>query len=183
MTEQKRVLDWGKYERAAEQAAAEGCVLLRNEENALPVRKEDRVSVFGRTQFDIQKSGTGSGGMVNAPYVTNLHDALEESGLCTVNRKLAGIYQDWRLDHPFDEGEGWAAEPWCQEEMPVSRELAAEAAEESDMAVIILGRTAGEDKDNSATKGSFLLTRQEEELLENVCGAFQRVAVVLNTGN
>jgi len=83
--------------------------------------------VFGRTQFDIQKSGTGSGGMVNAPYVTNLYDSLKKSRRCRVNETLADIYKEWRKKHPFDVGEGWAAEPWCQEEMPVSEEMARQA--------------------------------------------------------
>ncbi|MCR4586868.1 MAG: glycoside hydrolase family 3 C-terminal domain-containing protein [Lachnospiraceae bacterium] len=179
----KQTLNWKTYEKTARQMAAEGCVLLRNERHALPIREGERVSVFGRTQFDIQKSGTGSGGMVNAPYVTNLYDSLKKSRRCRVNETLADIYKEWRKKHPFDVGEGWAAEPWCQEEMPVSEEMARQAAKESDIAVIILGRTAGEDKDNSGAKGSFLLTKAEESLLKNVCGAFKRTAVVLNVGN
>ena len=45
--------------------AAEGCVLLKNEGNILPLGKEDRISLFGRTQIDYNKSGTGSGGLVH----------------------------------------------------------------------------------------------------------------------
>lgn len=83
----------------------------------------------------------------------------------------------------FDIGEGWAMEPWNQEEMPVSEELARQAAEQSDLAIVVLGRTAGEDKDNSAAEGSYLLTAAEEEILRNVCNAFARTIVVLNVGN
>ncbi len=179
----KHTLNWNTYEKTARQMAAEGCVLIRNEKSALPIRSGERVSVFGRTQFDIQKSGTGSGGMVNAPYVTNLYDSLKASRRCKVNENLAKIYQEWRKKNPFDVGEGWAAEPWCQKEMPVSEEMAKQAAKESDIAVIILGRTAGEDKDNSGERGSYLLTKEEEKLIATVCKAFSRTAVVLNTGN
>ncbi len=70
-----------------------------------------------------------------------------------------------------------------QEEMPVSEELARQAAEQSDLAIVVLGRTAGEDKDNSAAEGSYLLTAAEEEILRNVCNAFARTIVVLNVGN
>ncbi|MCR5031571.1 MAG: glycoside hydrolase family 3 C-terminal domain-containing protein [Lachnospiraceae bacterium] len=179
----KQTLNWKTYERTARQMSAEGCVLLKNDGHALPILKEERVSVFGRTQFDIQKSGTGSGGMVNAPYVTNLYDSLKQSRRCKVNEKLAEVYRKWREENPFDVGVGWAAEPWCQKEMPVTEQLVREAAEESDIAVIILGRTAGEDKDNSGERGSFLLTKEEEALLKQVCSVFKRTAVVLNVGN
>ena len=58
-------IDWNEYAALARQAVAEGCVLLKNDDKALPIRKGERVSVFGRIQFDYYKSGTGSGGAVN----------------------------------------------------------------------------------------------------------------------
>lgn len=179
----KFVMDYKKYAMLARQAAAEGCVLLKNENETLPIREGETVSVFGRIQFTYYKSGTGSGGMVNAPYVRSILDGLKECGKIRINERLERVYQDWIEKNPFDMGEGWAQEPWCQKEMPVSMELAKEAAAQSDLAVIVLGRTAGEDKDNSETAGSYLLTAEEENLLEAVCGAFTRTVVVLNVGN
>ena len=176
-------LDLDKYAALARQAAAEGCVLLRNEEKALPIKKGERVSVFGRIQFHYYKSGTGSGGLVNTTYVTGILDALKSCDEISLNDELLTLYEEWIKDHPFDIGAGWAQEPWHQKEMPISQEVAQRAAEKSDIAVIILGRTAGEDKDNSATAGSYLLTEAEEEMLAVVCGAFKRVAVILNVGN
>ena len=179
----KYTLDYEKYAELARRVAAEGSVLLRNEDGVLPLQKGQRVSIFGRTQFEHYKSGTGSGGMVNAPYVTNITDSLKEDGTVQVNEVLEAQYREWLKDHPFDIGEGWAMEPWNQEEMPVSEELARQAAEQSDLAIVVLGRTAGEDKDNSAAEGSYLLTAAEEEILRNVCNAFARTIVVLNVGN
>ena len=179
----KYTLDYQKYAELARRVAAEGSVLLRNEDDVLPLQKGQRVSIFGRTQFEHYKSGTGSGGMVNAPYVTNITDSLKEDGTVQVNEALETQYREWLKDHPFDMGEGWAMEPWNQEEMPVSEDLAAQAAEQSDLAIVVIGRTAGEDKDNSATEGSYLLTAEEEEILRNVCHAFARTIVVLNVGN
>lgn len=179
----KYTLDYQKYASLARRVAAEGSVLLRNEDAALPLQKGQRVSVFGRTQFKYYKSGTGSGGMVNAPYVTNITDSLKEDGTVQVNETLETQYREWLKEHPFDVGEGWAMEPWNQEEMPVTEETAKQAAENSDLAIVIIGRTAGEDKDNSATEGSYLLTNAEEEILRNVCNAFDRTIVVLNVGN
>ena len=74
----KYTLDYEKYAELARRVAAEGSVLLRNEDGVLPLQKGQRVSIFGRTQFEHYKSGTGSGGMVNAPYVTNITDSLKE---------------------------------------------------------------------------------------------------------
>ena len=176
-------LDYDQYAALARQTAAEGCVLLKNEKEALPIRKGETVSVFGRIAFTYYKSGTGSGGMVNAPYVTNILDSLKECKDISVNEELEAVYQDWIRENPFDMGEGWAQEPWSQKEMPVSEALAQKAAASSDLAVVVLGRTAGEDMDNSAEPGSYLLTAEEEALIKTVCSAFKRTAVVLNVGN
>ena len=77
----KYVFDWKEYAAVARKAAAEGCVLLRNAEKALPIKEGETVSVFGRSQFNYYKSGTGSGGMVNTPYVISILDALDGSPL------------------------------------------------------------------------------------------------------
>ena len=137
-------LDYDQYAALARQTAAEGCVLLKNEKEALPIRKGETVSVFGRIAFTYYKSGTGSGGMVNAPYRTNILDSLKECEDISVNEELEAVYQDWIRENPFDMGEGWAQEPWSQKEMPVSEALAQKAAASSDLAVVVLGRTAGE---------------------------------------
>jgi len=179
----KFVFDWKEYAKVARQAVAEGCVLLKNDNETLPIKSGTTVSVFGRIQFHYYKSGTGSGGMVNAPYVVSILDALKEHEEITINHNLSEVYEEWIKENPFDEGQGWAQEPWCQVEMPVSEELAKQAANESDMAIVIIGRASGEDKDNSNTHGSYLLTDGEEEMLAQVCKAFDKVAVVLNVGN
>ncbi|MBP3648154.1 MAG: hypothetical protein J6K73_00040, partial [Clostridia bacterium] len=61
-----------QFAQTARAAAAEGCVLLRNENRALPLEKDCRVAVFGRTQMNDFKSGLGSGGLVNARYVVGV---------------------------------------------------------------------------------------------------------------
>ena len=65
----KYALDMDKYIALARRTAAEGCVLLKNDNHTLPLRKGDRVAVFGRIAFDYYKSGLGSGGLVNTRYV------------------------------------------------------------------------------------------------------------------
>ena len=179
----KYIFDWKEYANTARKTVAEGCVLLRNEGHALPVKNGERISVFGRNQFNYYKSGTGSGGMVNTPYVVSVLDALKAEEGISLNEELLHIYEEWLVDHPFDEGKGWANEPWAQEEMELREDVVKNAAANSDMALVMIGRTAGEDKDNSATEGSYLLAEKEEQMLQMVCKEFTRVAVILNVGN
>lgn len=175
-------IDWDLYAKTAAQAAAEGAVLLKNDNSALPLKKGERLSVFGRIQFDYYKSGTGSGGMINTRYVVGIPDALKEEDLA-LNRELEEIYRAWIAEHPFDHGKGWAKEPWSQEEMPLDMATVEQAAAVSDAALVIIGRTAGEDRDAENKAGSYFLSEGEEEMLRKVCSAFDRVIVVLNVGN
>jgi len=179
----KYVVDWTEYARIARQAAAEGMVLLRNEQQALPFQQDEMVSVFGRIQLNYYKSGTGSGGAVRTRYVTNILDSLIDSGVVKINEELLSIYQEWVKEHPFQCGHGWGLEPWSQEEMPLSKEVVDQAAIKSDAAVIVIGRTAGEDRDNTKSAGSYYLTDLEKDMLDKVCSTFRRVVVVLNVGN
>ena len=178
----KKILDWNVYGDIARQAIAEGCVLLENKD-LLPFKKDSCISVFGRIQNSYFKSGTGSGGKVNVSKVWNIVEGLEESGQVKINPELKKIYTEWEKSHPFDEGMGWGKEPWAQEEMPLSDQIVKDAAASSDLALVIIGRTAGEDKDNSASKGSWFLTDTEFDMLKKVREAFDKMAVVLNVGN
>ena len=74
----KTILDWKKYEETAINAIAEGCVLLENKNNVLPLADGTRVSVFGRIQKHYYKSGTGSGGKVNVSKVYSIIDGIKE---------------------------------------------------------------------------------------------------------
>lgn len=178
-----RSFDLKAYGAAARQVVAEGAVLLRNENHVLPFAQGTKLAVFGRSQYNYYKSGTGSGGLVNTAHVPDIPEALEASGRVELDQELRSVYEAWIQDHPFDVGQGWAAEPWYQEEMPLDPALVKKLSEKDDAALVILGRTAGEDKDNSATEGSYLLAQAEMQMLELVCQCFERVAVVLNTGS
>lgn len=166
------------------EAAAEGAVLLKNEGHMLPVKKDETVSIFGRSQIEYYRSGTGSGGAVNVPYVKNILDGIKENNAFPVNEDLVETYKEWLKEHPFDNGGGgWAAEPWHQEEMEITDEIARRAAEKSEKAIFLIGRTAGEDKDYEDTEGSYLLTKREKENLRVVTKYFNEVAVLLNVSN
>ncbi|MGN0728694.1 glycoside hydrolase family 3 protein [Treponema sp.] len=159
------------------ESAQEGIVLLRNNENTLPLAENETVSVFGRCQFDFYKCGMGSGGSVRSPYSTTLTDNIPSA-----NKALAEIYRNWIKENPFDNaGGGWAMEPYFQKELPVTKELAEKAAAVSGKAVFVIGRNAGEDKDLNREKGCWLLTDEERASIKNVCAAFESVIIVFNT--
>ena len=175
-------LDLEKYATLARQASAEGCVLLENENQALPLRTGEKVAVFGRMAFHYYKSGLGSGGLVNTRYVVGILDALKGCEEIHLDEKLMGIYKEWIKENPYDEGQGWGRVPWCQKEMEVTEEML-DCARDNDISLVVIGRTAGEDQDNNAKAGSYCLTENEEDMIRRVCEASKRTVVVLNVGN
>ena len=174
--------DLKKYAMLARQAAAEGCVLLENENGALPLKSGNRIALFGRSAFHYYKSGLGSGGLVHTRYVVGIFDALKNCDELTLDQELLSGYENWVKENPYEEGEGWGNTPWSQKERPVTTQML-EACKRTDASIIIIGRTAGEDQDNSNSQGSYLLTEEEETLIKKVCEASKRTIVLLNTGN
>ncbi|MBE6826945.1 MAG: beta-glucosidase [Ruminococcus sp.] len=175
-------LDWNSYLEKAAETVSEGIVMLRNEKQALPLPAGEEIAVFGRIQFHYYKSGTGSGGLVNVSKVTSILDGLLEAGV-RVNQKLLDTYRAWDEAHPFDLGSGWGAEPWSQVEMPLDAALVQETAAVCRTAVVIIGRTAGEEQDNRMEAGSYLLSDGEMDMLRKVRASFEKVIVLLNVGN
>lgn len=178
----ERILDWNKYLDTAAKMVSEGIVMLKNDNNALPIDTDKEVAVFGRIQFHYYKSGTGSGGMVNVTKVVNILDGLIDNGV-KVNEKLLDTYRKWDKENPFDLGEGWGGEPWSQKEMPLDEGLVKETAKSCETAIVIIGRTAGEEQDNRLEAGSYLLSDNEIEMLTVVREHFKKVVLLLNVGN
>ena len=176
-----KTVDWNKYIEAAVKTVSEGCILLKNENDTLPLKKGGNTAVFGRIQLHYYKSGTGSGGMVNVSKVTGITDGLIDAGVL-INEKLLDIYKKWDSENPYALGEGWGSEPWSQKEMPLEDSVAKQAAEESDTAIVVIGRTAGEEQDMKPEKGSYFLTDAETDMLRTVRKHFGKMAVLLNIG-
>lgn len=184
MDEQIIAIHQAGFAEFARIAAAEGAVLIKNEDQVLPLEGGSPISVFGRSQINYYRSGTGSGGAINVAYTTNILDGLRNSGKVLVNEELAKIYENWVSENPFDNGGGgWAAEPWFQKEMPLTDEIVSKARIFSEKAVVVIGRTAGEDKDNADVEGSYRLAKEELGVLLIVSKYFEQVVVVLNVSN
>lgn len=168
--------------KLARQAAAEGCVLLEND-GTLPLSPSTHVAVFGRHQYDWIHMGHGSGGDVNAAYLTNLIDGLDDVGAC-YDHVLAEMYRSWCSEPRNLPDPGvWGRWPQSQPEMPVSEALAHAAAQAAGTAVVVIGRAAGESQDLAPAPGGYYLTDEENALLHTVAQAFDHVVVILNTCN
>ncbi len=163
-------------------AAAESCVLLENN-GVLPLDLEKEVAVFGRCQQDWFYVGYGSGGDVNPPYQVNLIDGLENVG-ASYNKKLAEIYKAFSKNPATEVDNGyWGHWPMNYPEMDVPDSLIKEAAATAEVGLVIIGRAAGEDRENTLTKGSYYLTDEELHLLEQVTSAFKETVVLMDIGN
>lgn len=182
MAQTEKTLDWEQYLKTAAQVVSEGIVMLKNDNDALPLSPDDEIALFGRIQLHYYKSGTGSGGMVNVSKITGIPDGLLENGV-SVNEELLDVYRKWDSETPFDLGDGWGKEPWSQTEMPLDEALVAHVSESSHTAIVIIGRTAGEEQDNSLHEGSYLLTAAEKDMLAKVRRHFPKMIVLLNVGN
>lgn len=162
-------------------SAEESIVLLKNDNNTLPLKKEQVVSVFGRCQIDYFYVGYGSGGDVNAPYSINLIEGLKNKNV-HINNDLLKIYDTWCKDNPVNHG-FWGHWPMNYPEMTVDSALVSKAGKDSDIALVVIGRAAGEDRENKLEKGSYYLTDEEINMLNLVTANFDKVAVIMNCGN
>ncbi len=170
-----------KMRESALAMAQEGIVLVKND-GVLPVKKEDNVAVFGRTQINWFCVGYGSGGDVKAPYKITFADALKSQSEMKINEDVMSAYEQWCAKHVPDEG-FWGHWPFRFEEMPINSEFVDKAREKSSVAIVVIGRAAGEDREQKLVRGSFYLAKDEINMLDKVCAAFEKVVLVLDTGN
>lgn len=168
-----------EIKETARLAAAEGIVMLKND-GVLPLG-DGTTAVFGRVQRDFFFVGYGSGGDVNKPYSVNLIDGMKNAGIA-IDEQLAKTYARWCKLHPADDGV-WGMWPRYYDEMKISTQTVADAASRCENAVVVIGRSAGEDRENALSRGSYYLTRAEKSLLDKVTSAFDKVAVLINSGN
>jgi len=199
----RRVTGSKEHIALSRMAAGEGMVLLKNEKNALPIRRGTKVALFGKGTVDYVKGGGGSGD-VTVEYIRNLYEGMkikEDEGKVEVFDKLAKYYEkDIQKQYADGAVPGMTVEP----ELP--DELLNEAREYTDTAVITICRFSGEgwdrkceaaqdgyvldgeEKRNSELSakifenGDFCLTNAENAMVEKVKKAFPHVIVVMNVG-
>ena len=161
--------------------ACEGMVLLKNNNDVLPLCGGVRVAVFGKGQYDYVKGGGGSGD-VTVSYVRNIYDGLKiksDEGKIALFDGLIDYYKS-EVEKQYAAGTeiGMTTEP------KIPAELLAKAKSFTDTAIITICRFSGEGWDRKGEKydGDFYLSREEEKMVETVCENFPRVIVVINAG-
>ena len=167
------------FKKLCRKVAADSCVLLKND-NILPLTNE-KVSLFGRCQINYFYVGYGSGGDVKAPYKVSLLDGLRNNNF-NLNPRVVEMYEKWCKKNPPYDGY-WGAWPMCYDEMPLKEKDVKSFADESDVAIYVIGRSSGEDRENKLGKGSLYLTRIEEKNLELISKYFKKTVVLINAGS
>ena len=182
----------------ARRAASEGCVLLKNEAHLLPLPQGNSIGLYGAGAAKTVKGGTGSGDVNNRATVT-IYEGLLNNGFSVTAPSAAWLmdYQDCydkaRLDWKQEvlrktkeecDGvffNGYSATPFL---IPCGAPLdeAAACADGADTAIFVLARIAGENKDRQDVEGDYYITEEEKSLLAQICRAYEKVILVINTG-
>ncbi len=181
--------DLKAHAAVARMAAADGMVLLKNDGNALPMAKEVKIiAAFGNTAYDLIPGGTGSG-EVNKAYTISLAQGLTAAGY-QVDEEIQKAYMDYLAEetrkHPKKSFFQEFIDPTPRSpEFNLAAELFTKKAAGTDIALITIGRNAGEGSDRKVDN-DFNLSVAEKALIKNVSDAFhavnKKVVVVLNVG-
>ncbi|MEM8937751.1 MAG: glycoside hydrolase family 3 C-terminal domain-containing protein [Bacteroidota bacterium] len=167
-------------------SAAEGMVLLKNS-GALPLKRDKSIALLGITSYDFIAGGTGSGD-VNEAYSVSLEAGLENVGY-EINSNAKKLFEAHKAinEDAFVKKEGLDAmlDPSTPPEIEYTPEQMEALAQESDLAILTIGRNSGEGGDRTE-KDDFLLSSVELGNLKLACEAFQKlnkkVIVVMNVG-
>ena len=172
--------DLEAHAQLTRQSATEGMVLLKNHNQTLPLQGVKRVALFGNTSYNFIAGGTGSGD-VHKPYVVDLKTGLTNAGL-TIDHDLQEVYE---RSQAYNDGLHQLGDGSRVGEQSFDRRAIERLALRNDLAIITIGRQAGEAYDRQIAN-DFDKTQTERELLSRVCNAFhavhKRVVVILNMG-
>lgn len=180
--------DLSAHAAVSRSVAADGMVLLKNENAALPLTHVKTVALFGNAAYSLIAGGTGSGD-VNKAYTVSLHEGLQRAGYQT-DRALQDLYCAYIKAETAKRPKKSFIEEFISPTPPIPEQeidpaLIAGKAEQCDVAVLTIGRQAGENNDRHI-EGDFDLSPGERLLLRNIAAAFharnKKVMVVLNTG-
>ncbi len=190
--------DLKAHAEVTRQAATDGMVLLKNDAKTLPLSSgSKKVAAFGNTSYKFISGGTGSGD-VNEAYTISLIQGLADDGYQT-DAELTDIYKTYFKQDSIKQAEELAKQPQGGQnnffrrrrmrpapEMSISAKVASQMAEQTDVALITIGRNSGEGRDRQPIEGDFYLTSVEKEMIKTVTDAFHAIGkkaiVILNIG-
>lgn len=197
----------------ANQIAQEGIVLLKNQDNVLPLSPDvKKVNVFGWASTNPIYGGTGSGEFADTSSMVSLLQGLENAGY-EVNQDIVSFYEKEEDTRPEI---GMYIQNWTNPEAKMKdydkKKIFENAKDFSDTAILVISRSGGENADlpmsitdensiaQAATTGhgvrytsqkddidpskTYLeLTKREIDLVERVNQEFQNVVVIINSAN
>ena len=192
-TETPEIQPWEiQHASVARKAAAEGFVLLKNEDGLLPLKKGSKVALYGVGAVRTIKGGTGSGD-VNERYDIAIDQGLENAGFILTSRawlaEAARAYDETRIawkNAILEEIRSTGArffDAYSRHafEMPAGGPIPARDPE-TDTAIYVISRIAGEGADRNAAPGDYDLTADEEKQIHDLCAVYPKVALLLNVG-
>ena len=179
--------DLKAHAQVARKAAGEAIVLLRNENAALPLKGTEKVALYGVSSVDFVAGGTGSGD-VNKAYVVNMVDGMQNAGF-TLDKSLVDFYTAFKAYDAAQTAVSGSVMSWFSRrklsEVAIPENGINNQARANDVAVVVLGRNAGEGADRKMMD-DFELTSVERELIQRVSSTYhalgKKVIVVLNVG-
>ncbi len=179
------------HAEVARAAATEGMILLKNNDNTLPMAGVKTVALYGTGSYDFIAGGTGSGN-VNKPYIRDVAEGFAANGI-EVNANIKGWYEEYinytKATMAYQSGRGGSGillgDPVIPE-MEVSRSFMERMVGQTDMAVFTLSRNAGEGGDRKAENGDWYLTALERQMIQDLADVYhaagKKFVVVLNIG-
>jgi beta-glucosidase len=170
-------------------AAAQGMVLLKNQVDVLPIQKNiHKLAVFGNNGYKLIAGGTGSGD-VNKPYTISLAQGLVNAGY-QVDADVQLAYSSYLTDYAAKLPKKTFFEEFINPTPPtpeysLPKEMIEKKANAADLAVLVIGRNAGEGRDRKQ-ENDYDLSAGELETLKHIAAAFhaqkKKVVVVMNIG-
>lgn len=152
----------------SKQLVAEGIVLMRNQDNVLPLESSKKISLFGIGSAKFVYSGLGSGA-IDTSKTTSLKDALEAEGF-QVNPDLYSVYEKSE------------ARVGKEEDPSAYLDSVADSVKEyNDAAIVVISRNGAEAQD--LTEDQLSLSDAEMSLVKYANDNFDDVIVMLNTAN
>ena len=153
--------DMDAHHALARRAAAESVVLLKNEDNLLPLAEGTKVALIGDFAFTPRYQGAGSS-VVNAARVESLAEEIKSSGLDCIG--LARGYERNGMPN-----------------IPLAHEAAA-LAEQADVALLCLGLTEA-DESEGLDRPHMMLADNQVTLLLAVRQKAKKVVVLFHAGS
>jgi len=179
--------DLKAHAQVTRRAAAEGMVLLKNDNSVLPLSGTiKKIAAFGNTSYDIITGGTGSGD-VNEAYSVALVEGLQNAGL-SVDENLKVFYEAYLKTAKAgrQRSRGFMMGSVPVSELTINSDIVNSLVNTTDAAIITIGRNSGEGNDRKEGEGDFLLTAVEKDLINSVTSVYhskgKKVVVILNVG-